>query len=69
MTEKKNSGKGVKVYNPAESYAVGDQIYHKVWDKTGTVTEVGTTEDGVGKIVVDFGEGEKKRLVTNYKIE
>lgn len=43
-----------KEYSMDGTYNVGDKIYHKIWDDTGEVLEVGTTEDGIRKIKVHF---------------
>lgn len=44
----------VRDYSMTETFAVGDMVYHKVWDDTGEVVEVSSTEDGVKKIKVLF---------------
>jgi hypothetical protein len=57
-----------KVYQPANSYAVGEQIYHPIWKVEGTVVEVGKTSDGHSKIVVDFPDLGVKRLVAEFQV-
>lgn len=52
-----------KVYQQANSYSVGEVIFHPVWKVEGTVVEVGTTTDGKQKIVVDFPDFGVKRLI------
>jgi hypothetical protein len=58
-----------KVYQPANSYEVGEQIYHPVWKVEGTVVEVAKTEDGHGRIVVDFPELGVKKLVAEHQLK
>ena len=56
-TAKKRTAKTttqVRDYSMSESFSVGDMIYHKVWDDTGEVVEVSTTDDGINKIRVAF---------------
>lgn len=44
----------VREYSMNELFSKGDTVYHKVWDDTGEVLEVGTTDDGINKIKVAF---------------
>jgi hypothetical protein len=37
-------------------------VYHKVWDDTGEVLEVGTTDDGINKMKVAFEKVGVKNL-------
>jgi hypothetical protein len=62
VQEKKVSSEA-KEYDPAATYNVGDVIFHKVWGEEGTVVEIGETEDSIKKIIVDFPELGKKKLV------
>lgn len=41
-------------YSMNEQFSKGDTVYHKIWDDTGEVLEVGTTDDGISKIKVSF---------------
>jgi transcription elongation factor GreA-like protein len=41
-------------YSMTEVFAKGELVYHKVWDDTGEVLEVGTTDDGINKMKVAF---------------
>jgi len=50
-------------YNISTTYKVNDTIYHKVFDDTGRVIDVGITKDNEKKMVVDFEKNGKKRLV------
>ncbi len=44
----------VREYAVTDSYEKGDMVFHKIWDDTGEVIEVGTTDDGINKIKVAF---------------
>ena len=44
----------VKDYSVTDTFEKGDMIFHKVWDDTGEVIEVGTTDDGINKMKVAF---------------
>ena len=44
----------VRDYSVTDSFEKGEMIYHKVWDDTGEVIDVGTTDDGINKIKVAF---------------
>ena len=43
-----------KDYTPDAVFEEGDVIRHKIWDDIGEVVEVGTTEDGIQKMIVHF---------------
>jgi hypothetical protein len=58
-----------KVYQPANSYLVGEVIFHPVWKVEGTVIEVGKTNDGNSKIVVDFPDLGVRRLVAEHSLK
>jgi len=58
-----------KVYQPANSYVVGEQIFHPVWKTEGTVVEIGKTPDGHCRIVVDFPDLGVKRLVAEHNLK
>lgn len=51
-----------KEYSVTEIFAKGDMVYHKVWDDTGEVIEIGTTEDGISKMKVAFEKVGVKNL-------
>ncbi|MDN5278920.1 MAG: hypothetical protein PWR01_2885 [Clostridiales bacterium] len=63
-TKKKAKATGVEAreYSMTETFAKGEMIYHKVWDDTGEVIEVGTTDDGINKIKVAFEKVGVKNL-------
>ena len=44
----------VKEYSVTDTFEKGEMVYHKVWDDTGEVIDVGTTDDGNNKIKVAF---------------
>ena len=44
----------VKEYSVTDTFEKGEMVYHKVWDDTGEVIDVGTTDDGINKIKVAF---------------
>ena len=53
--KKKDNLKGEpREYSASEIFEEGDFVYHKIWDDTGEVVEVGTTDDGVRKMKVNF---------------
>lgn len=69
VSEEKATKKKVKVtgveareYSMTENFSKGDLVYHKIWDDTGEVLEVGTTEDGIHKIKVAFEKVGVKNL-------
>jgi hypothetical protein len=45
-----------------ETFLKGDMVYHKVWDDTGEVIEVGTTDDGINRMKVAFEKVGVKNL-------
>jgi hypothetical protein len=63
-TKKKTKVQGAeaKEYSMTEVFAKGDVVYHKVWDDTGEVLEVGTTDDGINKMKVAFEKVGLKNL-------
>jgi len=66
LQEVKDFGE-VKDYEPAKVYEVGDRIRHKVWNDIGVVKEVGETEDGVKKMIVEFEQVGVKKLIMDYE--
>ncbi len=49
-------------YAMTETFLKGDMVYHKVWDDTGEVIEVGTTDDGINRMKVAFEKVGVKNL-------
>jgi len=49
-------------YSVTETFAKGEMVYHKIWDDTGEVLEIGTTEDGINKMKVAFEKVGVKNL-------
>ena len=44
----------VREYSVTDTYEKGEMVYHKVWDDSGEVIEIGTTDDGINKMRVAF---------------
>ena len=59
QSKKKNE---VREYSVTDTYEIGNMVYHKVWDDTGEVIEVGTTDDGINKMKVAFEKVGMKTL-------
>lgn len=49
-------------YSVTDSFTKGEMVYHKIWDDTGEVLEIGTTEDGINKMKVAFEKVGVKNL-------
>lgn len=58
-----------RVYQPHDTYEVGETIRHPGWNEEGTITELTETPDGLSFIVVDFGSRGCKRLVVDYSLK
>ncbi|MBF0408591.1 MAG: hypothetical protein HQM10_14675 [Candidatus Riflebacteria bacterium] len=43
-------------YSSSETYQEGETVFHPIWDDTGEVLEIGTTEDGIKKMKVQFAK-------------
>lgn len=41
-------------YSPTAAFEEGDTVYHEIWDDEGEVIEIGSTEDGIRKMRVQF---------------
>ncbi|NLM17549.1 MAG: hypothetical protein GX221_07515 [Candidatus Riflebacteria bacterium] len=54
ITKEAKSDSEVKEYSVNKTYKKGETVYHKVWDDTGEVLEVGITEDGIKKVKIAF---------------
>jgi len=54
-------------YDPTQSYGEGEVIVHKNWDDVGEIKEVGTTNDGLKKIKVQFGKVGTKILIMDHR--
>ncbi|MGM0600082.1 MAG: hypothetical protein ACQETH_09740 [Candidatus Rifleibacteriota bacterium] len=63
-TRKKAKAKSAdaREYSMNETFTKGEMVYHKVWDDTGEVLEVGTTDDGINKMKVAFEKVGVKNL-------
>ncbi|MBU1107926.1 MAG: hypothetical protein KKB51_14735 [Candidatus Riflebacteria bacterium] len=49
-------------YSVTSTFAKGDTVYHKIWDDTGEVLEIGTTDDGINRMKVAFEKVGVKNL-------
>ena len=60
----KKTAKSVKArtYSMTETFTKGEMLYHKVWDDTGEIIEVATTDDGINKMSVAFEKVGLKKL-------
>ncbi|MGE5479552.1 MAG: hypothetical protein ACM3U1_03890 [Chloroflexota bacterium] len=54
-----------KKYSPKEEYAIGDVIFHAVWDDVGIVRAKEVTSNGGRSILVQFEKNNEKRLIEN----
>jgi hypothetical protein len=52
-------------YDPNARFAVGQALYHKVWDDRGEVVKKEVTSGGQHMIVVSFDRLGERRLVEN----
>jgi len=52
-------------YSPRENYAIGDVIFHKVWDDIGIVQRKDITSTGGNAIIVQFEKKLEKKLIEN----
>lgn len=60
--KKVEAGVDAREYSMTESFKKGELVYHKVWDDTGEVLEIGTTDDGINKMKVAFEKVGVKNL-------
>ncbi len=60
--KEKPIGVGAREYSMTETFKKGELVYHKVWDDTGEVLEVGITDDGINKMKVAFEKVGLKNL-------
>lgn len=56
----------VKNYSPADTYEIGDNIYHKSWDDFGKVVNKVVTSDGQSSIIVEFQKSGNKKLIESF---
>lgn len=56
-----------KTYSPAESFLVGDSIYHKGWDDFGIVLAKEIMSNGRNSMIVEFQKNGKKKLIETLK--
>ncbi len=55
----------VREYHPNETFAMGQQVYHPIWDDTGEVIRKEVSSGGQHMIVVAFARLGEKKLVEN----
>jgi len=55
-------------YSPKNEYAIGDVIYHKIWDDIGIVRAKEVTSNGGKAILVQFEKNAEKRLIENLQL-
>lgn len=51
---KKKADGEPREYAITESFTKGEIVYHKIWDDTGEILEIGITDDGISKMKVAF---------------
>ncbi|HUN65133.1 MAG TPA: hypothetical protein VMW43_03465 [Bacteroidota bacterium] len=57
------------VYQPCNSFKVGEAIFHSEWNDVGKVVSKIKTSDGGQAIVVSFEKQGERRLIENLKPE
>ena len=57
------------LYNPQQSFTVGQSIFHSEWDDVGKVVSKTRTSDGSQAIVVSFEKIGQRTLIENLKAE
>ena len=56
-------------YSPAQSFEIGQSIFHAEWDDVGRVVSKSKTSDGCHAIVVAFEKGGQRRLIEKLKAD
>jgi hypothetical protein len=56
-------------YDLTKEFKVNDLIFHKEFDDTGRVIEVGVTRDNEKKMVVEFQKVGRKRLIMGLDLK
>ncbi|WP_140945869.1 hypothetical protein [Candidatus Thermokryptus mobilis] len=62
-----NSHSNYRVYSAAETYEIGELIYHEEWQDYGRVKKKEVSSSGYSIIVVEFEKLGQKKLVENFK--
>ncbi len=57
------------LYNPQQTFTVGQSIFHTVWDDVGKIVSKTRTSDGNQAIVVSFEKTGQRTLIENFKTE
>ncbi|MDZ7271526.1 MAG: hypothetical protein ONB17_07910 [candidate division KSB1 bacterium] len=55
-------------YHPSATFAIGQELYHPVWDDTGQVIRKEVTSGGQHMIVVAFARLGEKKLVESLGV-
>ncbi|MBI5020637.1 MAG: hypothetical protein HZB59_04310 [Ignavibacteriales bacterium] len=58
-----------RVYNPWQSFHIGESIFHQEWNEVGKVLSKIKMSDGNQAIVVSFEIAGQRRLIENLKPE
>lgn len=58
----------IQEYHPSATYAIGQEVYHPIWDDTGQVIRKEVTSGGQHMIVVAFARLGQKKLVESYAV-
>ena len=57
------------LYNPWQSFKIGEAIFHTEWNDVGKVLSKAKTSDGSQSILVAFEKQGQRRLIENLKPE
>lgn len=57
------------VYNPLQSFQIGESIFHQEWNEVGKVLSKLKMSDGNQAILVSFEKSGQRRLIENLKPE
>ncbi len=57
------------VYNPWQSFRIGEAIFHSEWNDVGKVVSKTKLSDGSQSILVSFEKQGQRRLIENQKQE
>ena len=57
------------LYNPQQTFNVGQSIFHSEWDDVGKIVSKTRTSDGNLAIVVSFEKIGQRTLIENFKAE
>ena len=57
------------LYNPQQTFTVGQSIFHSDWDDVGKVISKTRTSDGSQAIIVSFEKTGQRTLIENLKAD